>query len=295
MVVYDVFCYGAISLDISGILTDSRGEGSQVAGSQVVATDYRISPGGDAALVAITLTGMGLKVALGGGPIGVDPMGRYIRDKLHELGVIVLAPSFGKTTIATVLIGDGVRRSIVTYHDETEESEIPVQENVAGDSRYIYADGCYARNSAIVGNVARVKHIPSLLNFDAASVMNVGTFGTVIANEEVSRIFSPHPYEAVKRIQELNHGQAIVTMGEKGCVYSNDTSSYLPALKVKAVDTTGAGAAFAAAFIFMRMSGKSFRECVQFASAAGAYKAMARGSYRHFAAQDIEEFIQTHH
>ncbi len=290
MVIYDAFCYGAISLDISGRLANPRG-----GESQVVATDYRISPGGDAALVAITLAGMGLKVALGGGPIGDDPMGQFLKDQLKELGVIVLAPAFGKTTIATILIGDGVRRSIVTYHDETEENEIPVQEDAAGDSRYIYADGCYARNSAIVGNVARAKHIPSLLNFDAASVTNVGTFGTVIANEEASRIFSHHPYEAVKRIREINHCQAIVTMGEKGCVYSNDTSSYLPSLKVKAVDTTGAGAAFAAAFIFSRMSGKSFRECVQFASAAGAYKAIARGSYRRFTGQEIEEFIEKHY
>ena len=191
-------------------------------------------------------------------------------------------------------MGNNERRSIVTYHDETEENEIPVQEDAAGDSKYIYADGCYARNSAIIGNVARAKNIPSLLNFDAASVTNVGTFGTVIANEEASRIFSHHPYEAVKRIQEINHGQAIVTMGEKGCVYCNDTSSYLPALKVKPVDTTGAGAAFAAAFIFMRIGGKSFHDSIQFASAAGAYKAMARGSYRRFTRQEIEEFIRLH-
>ena len=259
-----------------------------------VATDYRISPGGDAAIVAITLAGLGMKVALGGGPIGADPMGTYVRDTLKELGVHVLAPSFGKTAVASILIDDGVQRSIVTYHDETEESEIPVQEEVAGNSKYIYADGCYARNSAIIGSVARAKHIPSLLNFDAASVTNVGTYETVIASEESSRIFSPHPYEAVKRIRELNHGLAIVTMGEKGCVYSDDASSYIPALKVKAVDTTGAGAAFAAGFIFARMGGKSLSESVQFASAAGAYKAMARGSYRRFTAQELEEFILSH-
>ena len=288
MVMYDVFCYGAISLDISGRLTDPRDEGYQV-----VATDYRISPGGDAALVAIMLAGMGLKVALGGGPVGDDPMGQYLCDMLKKLGVTVLASSFGKTTVASILVGDSERRSVVTYHDETEESEIPVQEDAAGNSKYIYADGCYARNSEIIGNVARTKHIPSLLNFDTASVTSVGTFGTVIANDEASRIFSPHPYEAVKHIHELNRGEAIVTMGEKGCVYCDDTSSYLPALKIKAVDTTGAGAAFAAGFIFMRMAGKSFSECVQFASAAGAYKATARGSYRRFTVQEIEEFIRS--
>ncbi len=182
---YDVFCYGAISLDISGQL-----ETPNEKGCQVEATDYRISPGGDAAIVAITLAGLGMKVALGGGPIGADPMGTFVREKLKELGVDVLAPSFGKTAVASILIGNGGQRSIVTYHDETEESEIPVQEDIAGRSKYIYSDGCYARNSAIIGSVARTKHIPSVLNFDAASITNVGTYDTVIASEKSSRIFS---------------------------------------------------------------------------------------------------------
>jgi sugar/nucleoside kinase (ribokinase family) len=283
---YDVYCYGAISMDISGQL-----ETADDKGRQVVATDYRISPGGDAAIVAITLAGLGMKVALDGGPTGADPMGTYVRDKLKELGVHVLASTFGKTSVASILIHNREQRSIVTYHEDTEESEIPIHEDTAGNSKYIYADGCYARNSAIVGSIARTKHIPSLLNFDAASVTNVGTYETVIASEESSRIFSPHPYEAVKHIRELNHGLAIVTMGERGCVYSDDASSYIPALKVKAVDTTGAGAAFAAGFIFSRISGKSLSESIQFASAAGAYKAMARGSYRLCTPRDLEEFI----
>lgn len=286
---YDVFCYGAISLDISGYL-----ETPYEKERQVVAADYRISPGGDAAIVAAMLSGLGLKVALGGGPIGSDPMGTFVREKLEELSVDVLAPSFGKTSVASILIDHSGQRSIVTYHDETEESEIPVQEDIAGSSKYIYSDGCYARNSAIIGNVARTKHIPSVLNFDAASITNVGTYDTVIAGEKSARIFSSHPYEAVKRIRELNKRLAIVTMGEKGCVYSDDASSYIPALKVKTVDTTGAGAAFAAGFIFARMGGKSLSESVQFASAAGAYKAMARGSYRIFTAQELEEFIHSH-
>jgi ribokinase len=286
---YDVFCYGAISLDISGRLRSQY-----KTGHQVEATDYHINPGGDATIVAATLSGLGMKVALAGGPIGADPMGSYVRDTLKELGVDVLAPAFGKTAIASILIDDSGQRSIVTYHDNTEESEIPVHEKAAGNSKYIYVDGCYGRNSAIVGSVAQANHIPSVLNFDAASITNVGSYETIIASEESSRIFSPHPYEAVKHIRELNHGLAIVTMGEKGCVYSDDTSSYVPPLKVKAVDTTGAGATFTAGYIFARISGKSLSESIQFASAAGAYKAMARGSYRIFAAQELEEFIHSH-
>lgn len=286
---YDVFCYGAISLDISGRLADPHDEGYQI-----VATDYHIFPGGDASLVAITLAGLGLKVALGGGPVGDDPMGEYLRNALKELGVTLLAPSFGKTTVASVLVGDSERRSIVTYHEDTEESEIPVQEEAIKHSKYVYADGCYARNSAIVGSAARASHIPSLLNFDALSVTNVSLFDTVIASEDSSRLFSKDPKDAAESIYKLNNGLAIVTLGEKGCICCDGAIRHMPAFKVKAVDTTGAGAAFAAGLIYAQMRGKKIDECLRFASAAGAIKAVSRGSYRLFTSQEIEGFIKSH-
>lgn len=286
---YDVFCYGAISLDISGKLEDSR-----QGGKQVVATDYRLSPGGDATLVAIMLAGLGLKVALGGGPVGDDPIGQYLFDMLKKLDVTVLAPSFGKTTVASILIGDTEQRSVVTYQEDTEESEIPVQEDVAGHARYVYVDGVYARNSAIVGSAARARNVPSLLNFDMRSITNLSIFDTVIASEDSARLFSDDPKNAAEQIYGLDNSLAIVTLGEKGCIYCDGAIRQVPAFQVNAVDTTGAGAAFAAGFIYASMKGKNIDECLLFASAAGAYKAMARGSYRLFTEQMIEEFIQSH-
>jgi sugar/nucleoside kinase (ribokinase family) len=63
---------------------------------------------------------------------------------------------------------------------------------------------------------------------------------------------------------------------------------------VKAVDTTGAGAAFAAGLIYAQMSGKKTCECLRFASAAGALKALSRGSYRLFKAEEIEKFARSY-
>ena len=58
------------------------------------------------------------------------------------------------------------------------------------------------------------------------------------------------------------------------------------AYKVKAVDTTGAGAAFAAGFIYSRLAGKPLKACIEFASACGAYKTLHRGSYRIFSKKE---------
>ena len=285
---YDVFCYGAISLDISGKLVKTGGKVNQSE-----ATDYRLSPGGDATLVAITLAGLGKKVALAGGPVGDDPMGIYIRETLEKMGITILAPSLGKTSIATILLGENGRRSVVTYREETAESEIPVFEAAVADSKYLYVDGCYANNSKVLGRIAREKRIPSLLNFDPASASVAKCFDTVILSEEASLTIAPRPKEVAARLHGIINGLAIITLGERGCISFDGALESFPAYAVTAVDTTGAGAAFAAGFIDARLGGKSTANSIRFASAAGAYKALARGSYRIFTEGEIEAFIRS--
>jgi ribokinase len=54
----------------------------------------------------------------------------------------------------------------------------------------------------------------------------------------------------------------VVTLGEGGCyVASSQTSHIIEAYKTKVVDTTGAGDAFAAGFLYGLLRGKSLPEC----------------------------------
>jgi len=62
-------------------------------------------------------------------------------------------------------------------------------------------------------------------------------------------------------------------MGEGGCwVVDRDTSEYIPAFKVKVVDTTGAGDNFAAGLISAYVSGRPLRRSAVVGSAAAALK-----------------------
>jgi ribokinase len=64
-----------------------------------------------------------------------------------------------------------------------------------------------------------------------------------------------------------------VKLGEGGCwAADEDTVEYVPAFKVKAVDTTGAGDNFAAGFISGHISGKTLRQSAMIGSAAAALK-----------------------
>jgi sugar/nucleoside kinase (ribokinase family) len=283
---FDVFCYGAISLDISGRLERPLHEYEQAT-----ALDYRMSVGGDAALVALTLSGLGLKVALAGSPVGDDPMGEYVLRSFEKEGVKALVPKVGKTALTAIVL-DRNKRSTITFHDNTPESEIPVPD-LMYSSRYIYVDGCFGRNSAIIAKTAREKGVRTLLNLDMPSIPNMGLFDVVIAGEGISKLISPDPVEAARKIHESNNGLAIVTLGEMGCICCDGGMTHIPAFEVKAADTTGAGAAFAAGFIFAGLRDMPLEECLEFASAAGALKALTRGSYMKVTENEINGLIKS--
>src|SRR5262249_61644419 len=63
-------------------------------------------------------------------------------------------------------------------------------------------------------------------------------------------------------------GTLVLTLGEQGARIGNDT---VPAFPAKAVDTTGAGDAFCAAFAVALAEGASDLEAVRWGCAAGAH------------------------
>ena len=63
----------------------------------------------------------------------------------------------------------------------------------------------------------------------------------------------------------------VVTMAEKGSkVFTADEAFDVPAMKIAAVDTTGAGDAFAGALMKSILDGASIRDATQYATAAAA-------------------------
>jgi sugar/nucleoside kinase (ribokinase family) len=284
--VYDVLCYGAISLDISG-----RVDRPWRGGSHTSATDYLLSPGGDAALVALTLAGLGLKVALGGGPVGDDPWGEYLKGVFRSEGVRLYDSAPGKTSVSAVAVDRSGDRSSITYHEDTPLGQLPVPAELVPRAGCLYACGCYGRNSAVLGAAAREHGVPSVLNLDDPAMDAIGLFDTVIASAEVARRLADEPLAAAGLIRTRGAGLAIVTLGAAGCIGSNAGLLTVPAFPVEAVDTTGAGAAFAAGFIYARLKGFDVPESLRIASAAGAYKCMVRGSYRRFSANELFNFL----
>lgn len=99
-----------------------------------------------------------------------------------------------------------------------------------------------------------------------------------IPNETELSTFSGLPVEdaqsaekAAKAMQQKGVGKLIVTMGSKGALICDGCQPvFVPAHKVKAVDTTAAGDTFCGALCVAISEGKSLKEAAEFACAASA-------------------------
>lgn len=107
-----------------------------------------------------------------------------------------------------------------------------------------------------------------------------------IPNETELSTFSGIPVEdaqsaakAAKAMQAKGVGRLIVTMGSKGAlICEGGPSVFVPAHKVKAVDTTAAGDTFCGALCVAISEGKSLKEAAEFACAASALTVQKMGA-----------------
>ncbi len=70
------------------------------------------------------------------------------------------------------------------------------------------------------------------------------------------------PERAARILLDMGVKIVVIKMGKDGCyVADGKTAEFVPAFKVKVVDTTGAGDTFMAGFISAYVNGRSLREC----------------------------------
>jgi fructokinase len=81
-----------------------------------------------------------------------------------------------------------------------------------------------------------------------------------------------------------------VTLGAEGCcVFANAELQSFPGLRIEAVDTVGAGDAFAAGFLHGLHNGWTLRDVAAFANKLGAFVASRQGAMPAWTAQDLDQ------
>jgi ribokinase len=151
------------------------------------------------------------------------------------------------------------------------------------DARALHLDGLYQEASLHLAREAQERNIPVVL--DAGS-LRPGMLDLIphtdhlIAAEEFIGQVQPEA-SLVSRIQSLHRmGPQVVTVtfGERGSVSLwDETPLWLPALRVKAKDTTGAGDVFHGAYIYGLLQAWSVPDRIRWATVAAGLSCRALG------------------
>ncbi len=247
-------------------------------------------PGGSGANQAVWLGSMGTPVSFVArvGARDKPHLEAYLRG-FHVDPVLVADPAKPSGILVTIVDPDG-ERSFLTDRGANlllSLSDMPVW--LLEETRCMVVSGysLFAEHprTAVqwMAGEARQRGIPVVV--DAASVgfvNEVGAdqflawtkgFSTLFANEDEAETLSGRgDLEGQMKALGPNYGRVVIKLGAAGAAVGDaeGVKLRLPAPKVEVVDTTGAGDAFAAAFVSAELSGADIETCLKRGIEAGA-------------------------
>lgn len=252
-----VVCFGELLIDMI----------SMNSGSLVESEGFLKKFGGAPANTASGLAKLDVPVSFIG-KVGKDPFGYFLRKELDSYKVntkkLVMSET-GTTTLALVSLtkqGDRDFFFIRGVHDKILPGEVELPKNTGifhfGSLTQTSVQASKATDKLISQAIkarAVLSYDPNIRKFlwgdlKRAKLVVLDTAKKVDilkVNEEESELLSgiKNSRQAVRKLYRDNLDIIIVTLADKGCYYKTQKyEGLIPTIKVKVVDTTGAGDAF---------------------------------------------------
>jgi sulfofructose kinase len=244
-------------------------------GSRTNTRGYRLQGGGPAATAAFTVARLGGQAYLWA-LHGDDPAGSFALAELAGAGVDtagVRVRAGAQSWTSGVLVAPDGERYIFPYRGSGLVDSPP---DLASPSRAgaVLVDFRHPRLCRGALDRAGEQGVPTVGDLgNAAGWRESERLDFVIASEECARevLGRSDPVAALAALR-WRPGQYVgVTLGPRGYVYdAGDGVRQLPAPRVEAVDTTGAGDVFHGAFAFALASGWTTQRCAEFALMAAS-------------------------
>lgn len=251
-------------------------------GETLAASGYAMGLGGKGANQSAAAAKAGAKVAHIG---AVGAEGVWARDRLQGWGVNVdhVAVIDGPSGHAIINVDDGGENNIVLFPGANRAMPFELVERAlagasAGDLLILQNETAHQAEAAALAQAKGMQVIYSAAPFDVAAVRAVLGQVTVLALNAV---------EAEQLCAALGCGldrievpEILVTRGAQGAEWHSRAGGHAAAaaLKVAAVDTTGAGDTFAGYFAAGRDRGLAPQAALEWAGAAAALKVTRRGT-----------------
>lgn len=299
----DIIVVGDINVDTILIVDKLPKRGGMQYVEKIVKTH-----GGVGGNISTALSRLGLKTLLIGA-VGDDESGLEAIEELRKNKVDVSRIkiiSGVPTGLMIVIVDREGERTMIGYRGANSELTIDEDDiHILEKSKHIHVSGyvflnkdsgegsirllTYARSIGITAST----DIEGVAVHKKAVLENLkGLFNYVIAGEEDAREFTSEDKQyrlADELLRRLQAEIAVVKLGARGCMVAGLNGSFhIPAFQVKILDTTGAGDAFNAGFLYGLIKSLSPEEAVILGNAVGAYKCMGIGARHLPTLQDIE-------
>ncbi len=291
---YDIICIGMALVDsiIRGF------DPKPVSASGYRAASGALSVGGEAVNEAIAAAKLGMKTGIFCS-LGEDTAGDIVTAALERHGVdteLICRSKERPTPVTTMFVNeDGTRQSVtnqahsLNFHPEADPGRFAgARALILGslfrapfDDPEIIRQVLQAakdRGQLVIADT-KLPNFRFLKLDDLAASLPLIDY--ITPNEDEARYFSGKetPEEMADAFLERGVKNVVVKLGAKGCFFKNgDTAFFLPALKIHAIDATGAGDNLVAGFVSELLRGASCREALRFANACGAICTTAVGA-----------------
>jgi sulfofructose kinase len=262
--------------------------------------------GGPAATAAVTVARLGGRADLWA-RVGDDTAGAAIAADLsaHGVGTETLRRVPGAVSVqSAVAVDEDGERAILSYRDPAlaaDASWLPLDR--ARGAGAVLADVRWPEGAEAALRAARGAGVPTVLDADATDDDALGRLvpladHAVFSAPGLERFAgTADPAAGLAKAAAANGGVAAVTAGEHGCWWRgrDGTVRRVPAFRVRAVDTLGAGDVFHGAYALAVAEGADAPRALSFASAAAALKCARHGGRSAIPGRaETERFLEEH-
>ncbi|GHA46853.1 ribokinase [Streptomyces tauricus] len=289
---YDLLVVGSANADL--VVGVERRPG---AGETVLGSDLALHPGGKGANQAVAAARLGARTALLA-RVGDDAHGRLLLDSQRAAGVDTTGVLVGgaPTGVALITVDPSGDNSIVVSPGANGRL---TPDDIREPSAVALLTSSRAVSTQLEIPLETVEEVVRGLRPGTRFVLNpsppqplpadvLAACDPLIVNEHEARVVlgtdaGATPEEWAGALLALGPRSVVVTLGEEGALVADASgSTRVPAVKVTAVDTTGAGDSFTAALAWRLGAGESLADSAAYAARVGAVAVTRQGAQASF-------------
>jgi len=305
----DVTVVGDINVDILTAPISKYPEKDK----QIITDSMRLSPGGSSFNLALALAKLGVKTKFIG-RVGKDDFGKMLTSIGKKAGIKMCVKFEGETGITLAISFKDGTRSFISFKGSNNRFSLKDFALSAIEGK-VLAIGGYNLLNALRRDVPQILDYAKNKNMltsldpnwdpegwgegrvrDIYNLLPKLDFFLPDLNEAEAITYTKNDVLMAKKLINLGASTVLIKEGSKGCLLA--TKNYvklIPSFKVNAINTTGAGDVFHAAFIKYMLGGREVEEAVRLANAAAAISVTKLGMERYPTEKQVNEFLEKLH